>query len=68
MSQAGSLNAVILLASATLVIGYIADEPMLFSDFQWCNFFVNEAHPVAGNANTHHFHEIHSPAGVALHG
>ena len=59
----------ILLAIPSLLIGYIAIEPMLFGDFFKGVIFVNnEAHP-AMETLAHHFHEIlHSPAGMALHG
>ncbi|OQW70143.1 MAG: NADH-quinone oxidoreductase subunit L [Proteobacteria bacterium ST_bin12] len=59
----------ILLAVPSLLIGYIAIEPMLFGDFFKGVIFVNyEAHP-AMETLTHHFHTIlHSPAGMALHG
>ncbi len=59
----------ILLAIPSLIIGYIAIEPMLFGEFFKGVIFVNnQAHPAMQNL-THHYHEIlHSPAGMALHG
>jgi NADH-quinone oxidoreductase subunit L len=58
-----------LLAIPSLVIGYIALEPMLFGDFFKNVIFVNpEAHPAMAHL-THHYHEfMHSPAGMAIHG
>jgi NADH-quinone oxidoreductase subunit L len=59
----------ILLAIPSLLIGYVAIEPMLFGDFFNQVIFVDAtAHP-AMSALTHHYHELlHSPAGMALHG
>jgi NADH-quinone oxidoreductase subunit L len=59
----------ILLAIPSLVIGYVAIEPMLFGDFFKGVIFVNtEAHP-AMHELAHHWHNIfHSAAGMALHG
>lgn len=59
----------ILLAIPSLLIGYIAIEPMLFGDFFNGVIHVNEhAHPVMGTLS-HHWHTIyHSPSGMALHG
>ena len=58
-----------LLAIPSLLIGYIALEPMLFGNFFHNVIFVNpEAHPAMEHL-THHYHELmHSPAGMALHG
>ena len=59
----------ILLAIPSVIIGYIAIEPMLFGDFFNGVITVNaEAHPSMEHL-THHFHELlHTPAGMALHG
>ena len=59
----------ILLAIPSLLIGYVAIEPMLFGDFFKGVIFVNtEAHP-AMHELAHHWHDIfHSAAGMALHG
>jgi len=59
----------ILLAIPSLVIGYLAIEPMLFGDFFKGVIFVNsEAHP-AMQELTHHWHHIfHSATGMAIHG
>ncbi|MDX1914895.1 MAG: NADH-quinone oxidoreductase subunit L [Methylophilus sp.] len=59
----------ILLAIPSLVIGYIAIEPMLFGDFFKGVITINaEAHPAMEHL-THHYHEfLHTPAGMALHG
>ncbi|OZA05874.1 MAG: NADH-quinone oxidoreductase subunit L [Methylophilaceae bacterium 17-44-8] len=59
----------ILLAIPSLMIGYIAIEPMLFGTF-FNNVIVVDAnaHP-AMTELTHHYHALlHSPAGMALHG
>ncbi len=59
----------ILLAIPSLIIGFIAIEPMLFGEFFKGVIFINaENHPAMGHL-THHYHEIlHSPVGMALHG
>jgi len=59
----------ILLAIPSLLIGYVAIEPMLFGDFFKGVIFVNtEAHP-AMHELAHHWHNIfHSAAGMAIHG
>jgi NADH-quinone oxidoreductase subunit L len=59
----------ILLAIPSVMIGYIAIEPMLFGDFFDGVIAVNaEAHPSMEHL-AHHFHEIlHTPSGMALHG
>lgn len=59
----------ILLAIPSVVIGYIAIEPMLFGNFFKGVIFVDAAaHPVMQEL-THHWHTVfHSPAGMALHG
>jgi NADH-quinone oxidoreductase subunit L len=59
----------IMLAIPSLLIGYIAIEPMLFGDFFKGVIYVNaEAHP-AMHTLAHHWHSIyHSAAGMALHG
>lgn len=58
-----------LLAIPSLVIGYIALEPMLYGDFFKNVIFVNpEVHPAMEHF-AHHYHEfMHSPAGMAIHG
>lgn len=58
-----------LLAIPSLVIGYIALEPMLYGDFFKNVIFVNpEAHPAMEHL-AHHYHEfMHSPTGMAIHG
>ncbi|TXI36985.1 MAG: NADH-quinone oxidoreductase subunit L [Methylophilus methylotrophus] len=58
-----------LLAIPSLLIGYIALEPMLYGDFFKNVIFVNpEAHPAMEHL-AHHYHEfMHSPAGMAIHG
>lgn len=58
-----------LLAIPSLVIGYIALEPMLYGDFFKNVIFVNpEVHPAMEHL-AHHYHEfMHSPAGMAIHG
>ncbi|HWU65674.1 MAG TPA: NADH-quinone oxidoreductase subunit L [Methylophilus sp.] len=58
-----------LLAIPSLVIGYIALEPMLYGEFFKNVIFVNpEAHPAMEHL-AHHYHEfMHSPAGMAIHG
>jgi NADH-quinone oxidoreductase subunit L len=59
----------VLLAIPSLVIGYLAIEPMLFGEFFKGVITVNaDAHPAMQHL-AHHYHEIlHSPAGMALHG
>jgi len=59
----------ILLAIPSLLIGYVAIEPMLYGEFFKGVIFVNsEAHP-AMHELTHHWHGIfHSAAGMAIHG
>ncbi len=59
----------ILLAIPSVVIGYIAIQPMLFGDFFNNVIFVNhEAHPAMEDL-AHHFNTVlHTPAGMALHG
>lgn len=59
----------VLLAIPSLVIGYIALEPMLYGDFFKNVIFVNpEVHPAMEHL-AHHYHEfMHSPAGMAIHG
>lgn len=59
----------ILLAIPSLLIGYLAIEPMLYGDFFKGVIFVDsEAHP-AMHVLTHEWHEtIHSATGMALHG
>jgi NADH-quinone oxidoreductase subunit L len=59
----------ILLAIPSLLIGYVAIEPMLYGEFFNGVIFVNsEAHP-AMHELTHHWHSIfHNAAGMAIHG
>lgn len=59
----------ILLAIPSLVIGYLAIEPMIFGDFFKNVIFVdNHAHSSIEHL-THHYHELlHTPSGMALHG
>lgn len=59
----------VLLAIPSLVIGYLALEPMLYGDFFKNVIFVNpQAHPAMSHL-AHHYHELmHSPAGMAIHG
>lgn len=59
----------ILLAIPSLLIGYLAIEPMLYGDFFKGVIFVDsDAHP-AMHVLTHEWHEtIHSATGMALHG
>lgn len=59
----------ILLAIPSVIIGYLALEPMLFGDFFAGVITVNaEAHPSMQHL-AHHFHEkLHTPSGMALHG
>jgi NADH-quinone oxidoreductase subunit L len=59
----------ILLAIPSLIIGYIAIEPMLFGAFFNDVIVVDDnAHPAMIHM-THHYHGLlHSPAGMALHG
>lgn len=59
----------ILLAIPSLIIGYVAIEPMLFGKFFESVIFVNATTHPAMEHLAHHYHEIlHSPAGMALHG
>ncbi len=59
----------ILLAIPTLLIGYVAIEPMLYGDFFKGVIFVDSAAHPAMHELTHHWHTIyHSAAGMALHG
>ncbi len=59
----------ILLAIPSLLIGYIAIEPMLYGDFFKGVIFVDSAAHPAMHELTHHWHTIyHSAAGMALHG
>ncbi|HAJ71030.1 MAG TPA: NADH-quinone oxidoreductase subunit L, partial [Methylophilaceae bacterium] len=56
-------------AVPSLIIGYLAIEPMLFGQFFDRVIFVDASMHPAMSHLTHHFHEIlHSPAGMALHG
>jgi NADH-quinone oxidoreductase subunit L len=59
----------ILLAIPSLIIGYIALEPMVFGDFFKSVIFVDSHTHSAVEHLTHHYHELlHTPAGMALHG
>jgi NADH-quinone oxidoreductase subunit L len=59
----------ILLAIPSVVIGYIAIEPMLFGHFFQGVIIVNHAEHGAIHEMTEHYaHHLHSPAGMALHG
>jgi NADH-quinone oxidoreductase subunit L len=59
----------ILLAIPSVIIGYIALEPMLFGDFFNGVISVNaEKHPAMSHL-AHHYHTLlQSPTGMALHG
>lgn len=59
----------ILLAIPSVIIGYIAIEPMLFGDFFQGVITVDaEMHPAMAHL-THHFHDLlHTPFAMALHG
>lgn len=59
----------ILLAIPSVVIGYLAIEPMLFGSFFDGVIFVDaESHPAMSNL-AHHYHEVlHSPSGMGVHG
>jgi len=59
----------ILLAIPSVVIGYLAIEPMLFGGFFDGVIIVDaESHPAMEHL-THHFHEVlHSAAGMGVHG
>jgi NADH-quinone oxidoreductase subunit L len=59
----------ILLAIPSLLIGYIAIEPMLYGSFFKGVIFVDSAAHPAMYELTHHWHTVfHSAAGMALHG
>lgn len=59
----------ILLAIPSVMIGYIAIEPMLFGEFFDGVIFVDaESHPAMTHL-AHHFHAVlHSPTGMGTHG
>ncbi|MDG1821488.1 MAG: NADH-quinone oxidoreductase subunit L, partial [Methylophilaceae bacterium] len=59
----------ILLAIPSLLIGYIAIQPMLFGDFFRGVIVINaELHPAMEHL-AHHFHYVlHTPSGMAIHG
>jgi NADH-quinone oxidoreductase subunit L len=59
----------IMLAIPSVIIGYMALEPMIFGDFFKNVIFVDgHAHPVIEHLS-HHYHELlHTPSGMALHG
>lgn len=58
-----------LLAIPSLLIGYIAIEPMLYGSFFKGVIFVDSAAHPAMHELTHHWHTVfHSAAGMALHG
>jgi NADH-quinone oxidoreductase subunit L len=59
----------ILLAIPSVFIGYIAIEPMLYSDFFKDVIWVDSAAHPAMHELTHHWHSVfHTSAGMALHG
>ncbi|MBM3350698.1 MAG: NADH-quinone oxidoreductase subunit L [Betaproteobacteria bacterium] len=59
----------ILLAVPSLLIGYIAIEPMLYGEFFKGVITVNTGTHPAMHDLAHHWHDIfHTPAGMALHG
>ena len=59
----------ILLAIPSLLIGYIAIEPMLYGEFFKGVIVVDSAAHPAMHELTHEWHEVfHSAAGMALHG
>lgn len=59
----------ILLAIPSLLIGYVAIEPMLYGQFFSGVIFVDAAAHPAMHELTHHWHTIfHSAAGMAIHG
>ncbi len=59
----------IMLAIPSVIIGYMALEPMIFGDFFKNVIFVDShTHPVIEHLS-HHYHELlHTPSGMALHG
>jgi len=59
----------LLLAVPSVIIGYLAMEPMLFGDFFDGVIVVDaETHPTMAHL-AHHFHEVlHSAAGMGVHG
>ncbi len=59
----------ILLAIPSVVIGYIAIEPMIYGTFFKGVIFVDSAEHPAMHEMTHHWHTVfHSATGMALHG
>ena len=58
----------VLLAIPSVLVGYVAIEPMLYGEFFRDVIYVDGvAHPVMITM-AHHFHEVfHGPAGMALH-
>lgn len=59
----------VLLAIPSLIIGYVAIEPMLFGQFFENIIDVDATSHPAMSHLAHHYHEIlHSPSGMALHG
>lgn len=59
----------ILLAIPSVVIGYLAIEPMLFGSFFDGVIFVDaESHPAMSNLANHYHEVLHSPSGMGVHG
>jgi NADH-quinone oxidoreductase subunit L len=59
----------ILLAIPSVIIGYITIEPMLFGHFFSAAILVDSAsHPAMTHLTHHYIENLHSPAGMALHG
>lgn len=59
----------ILLAIPSVMIGYVAIEPMLFGHFFGGAIFVDSAsHPAMARFAQHYVEVLHSPLGMALHG
>ncbi len=59
----------VLLAIPSLIMGYITIEPMLFGHFFQGVIAVNNTEHGAMAEIAHHYvHELHTPAGMALHG
>jgi NADH-quinone oxidoreductase subunit L len=59
----------ILLAIPSVMIGYITIEPMLFGHFFSAAILVDSAsHPAMAHLAHHYIENLHSPAGMALHG
>ena len=59
----------ILLAIPSVVIGYLAIEPMLYGHFFSGAIFVDATkHPAMAELAQHYVEHLHTPAGMALHG